>query len=54
MTKIQNLEEIIRKKWNNLSKLEVAFFKILNMLVLGLFIFIRGVEAGNTFYKAIN
>jgi hypothetical protein len=54
MTKIQNLEEIIRKKWNNLSKLGVAFFKILIVLVLGLFIFIMGVEAGNTIYKAIN
>jgi cell division protein FtsL len=54
MSKIQNLEEIMRKKWNNLSKLEVAIFKILIVLVLGLFIFTMGVEAGNTIYKAIN
>ncbi len=54
MSKIQNLEEIMRKKWNNLSKLEVTIFKVLIVLVLGLFIFTMGVEAGNTIYKAIN
>ncbi|WKV13552.1 hypothetical protein [Marivirga harenae] len=44
----------MRKKWNNLSKLEATIFKILIVLVLGLFIFTMGVEAGNTIYKAIN
>lgn len=54
MSKIQNLEEIMRKKWNNLSKLEVVFLKILIIAVLGLFIFTMGIDAGNTIYKAIN
>ena len=47
MSKIQNLEEMMRKKWNNLSKLEVTIFKILIILVVAIFIFTMGVEAGN-------
>ncbi|MGJ3235821.1 hypothetical protein [Marivirga sp.] len=54
MSKIQNFEEVMRKKWNNLSKLEVVIFKILIVLVLGVFIFTMGVEAGDAVYKALN
>lgn len=54
MSKIQNLEEMMRKKWNNLSKLEVTIFKILIVLVLALFIFTMGVDVGDAVYKAIN
>lgn len=54
MSKNENLEEIMRKKWNNLSKLEVTIFKILIVMVFGLFIFTMGIEAGDAVYKASN
>ncbi len=45
---------MVRKKWNNLSKLEVSILKILIVMVLGLFIFTIGIDAGNAIFNAIN
>lgn len=54
MSNHKNFEEMLRKKWNNLNKLEVVILKILIIMVLGLFIFTMGVDAGNAVFKAIN
>lgn len=54
MSNHKNLEEMVRKKWNNLSKLEVVILKILIVATLGLFIFTMGIDAGNAIFKAVN
>ncbi len=45
-----NLTERFKLKWNSLNKSEKSAVRVLLMLVLGLIIFLLGIEIGKTFF----